>query len=78
MAKEDLNKMDETENGTEEIKATELPVGNDDGKVKKILKWVLSGVALIATGITGFILGRNSSGGDDDSEESGNEEEPAA
>ena len=78
MAKEELNKVnEETETGTEEIKATELPVAND-GKAKKILKWVVRGVALVVTGVVGFVLGRTTSGSDEDSEESANEEETAA
>ena len=79
MAKEELNKVNEgTETGTEEIKATEIPVVAEDGKAKKILKWVVRGVALVATGIVGFVLGRTTSGGEEDSEESANDEESAA
>lgn len=79
MAKEDLNKMNEgTETGTEDVKATDIPVVAEDGKAKKILKWVVRGVALVITAAVGFVLGRTTSGSDEDSEESANDEETAA
>lgn len=43
---------------------------NEEGLGKKILKWGLRGLALVATGVAGFLLGR-ATGNDDDN---GNED----
>ena len=62
----------------QEIKEEELKknedalIVNDESKVRKFIKWGLSGLAVVATGVLGFFIGRNSVG--DDDEESKTEE----
>lgn len=61
-------KVEET--GTEEkIEAMKLDqVVEPESKGQKIVKWVLRGLAIVASGIGGFILGRATGKDDDDSE----------
>lgn len=41
----------------------------EEGKGRKAIKWVVGGLAAVATAVVGFILGRNSVKDDDDSSE---------
>ena len=62
---ENLNNAQGTENeqqGTPEI------VVEEPGKVRKILKWVLGGVALVATAVGGFLLGKGSGDKEDEAD----------
>ena len=71
MEKKDEKIVDEM-NGTEEKKEEkkeDILVEVKPNKVKTILKWVGAGVALIATGLAGFFIGRGSDDDDDDSTE---------
>ena len=50
----------------------------EGGKVRKALKWVLGGVAFLATGVAGFLLGRGTKGDDgDDNADPAEAESPA-
>ena len=63
------------ENRIEELKEelkknnTETVATEDNSKVRKIIKTVLQGVALVATGIVGFFIGRGIGNGKDDEED---------
>lgn len=41
----------------------------EEGKGRKAIKWVVGGLAAVATAVVGFVLGRNSVKDDDDSSE---------
>ena len=66
------------ENKVEELKEelkednTDVVVVESESKVRKIVTTVLKGVALVATGFVGFLLGRHI--GNDSSNEDSNEE----
>ena len=47
---------------------TEITVVENGGKVKKILKWVIGGVALAASFVGGMLLGKSGKDDDDDSD----------
>ena len=63
----------QTEEGTDNTAGTIVIEQPSTGK--KILKWVLKGLALVATGLGGFLLGRNSAKDDDSSDDSSAEAE---
>lgn len=63
---EEMVEKQETANETEDS-GTEIVIA-ETGKVKKVIKWALGGLALIATAIGGIILGKNL--GNDDSDDS--------
>lgn len=57
-------------NGEPELKEVPKDEGcQEEGKGRKAIKWVVGGLAAVATAIVGFILGRNSVKDDDDSSE---------
>ena len=56
----------ETSGEPEEIKGTDYV--EPTGKVRKVLKWIIGGVALLVTGVVGAIIGKNL--GDSKEEES--------
>lgn len=60
------NKVEELK---EELKNDAEVVVEDNSKVRKIVKTVLSGVALVATGIVGFFIGRGTAGKDDEEDQ---------
>ena len=62
---EQVNGMDTLKEGT--------IVEEKESKVRKIVKYALIGLATVATGVLGFVFGRNSVG--DDKEESSETEE---
>lgn len=55
-------------NGEPELKEVKDDGCQEEGKGRKIIKWVIGGLAAVATGVVGFILGRNSRDDDDSSE----------
>lgn len=69
MSEVNENVQAETQETIQAEKPQEMIEIKEPGKVKKALKWVIGGIALIATGITGFLLGKNSSDDDNDSAE---------
>lgn len=47
------------------VKMSDIIVEQEDSMPKKIIKWVLGGLACVATGVAGFFIGRASKGDDD-------------
>lgn len=77
MKKDENVKNEETNvQETETINAEEVIVANNDCWWKKAIKIAVGGLALIATGVVGYLLGRNSE--DDESEEETEDESKAA
>lgn len=76
---EDENKVVEIpangNNEAENAAPTEIVVENG-GKVKKILKWVVGGVALAASFVGGMLLGKSGKDDDDDDSDSAENESP--
>lgn len=69
-------KVEET-TGTEKVEALNLDaVDEPAGKGKKVIKWLVRGLVIVATAVTGFILGR-ATGHDDDNEETSETDEAA-
>lgn len=66
------------EEGTQEkkleVKHTDMVVA-EDGKGKKALKWVFRGLAVVASGLVGFFIGRATNSSDDEESEDSNEAE---
>lgn len=60
---EDLK--EETTTAATEPATTETIV-EEDSKLKKVIKWTLKGLALVATGVAGFFIGRATRGDNDD------------
>ena len=71
MADEKKNVVEETQ--TEVVKATVVPE-TTDGPGRKIVKWILTGLVAVTTGIIGFIAGRAST---KDDEENADEDTPS-
>lgn len=65
MSKEMENKIEELKEELENNK-TETIVSAEDSKVKKVITYALKGLALVATGIVGFFIGRGIGGKDED------------
>ena len=59
------------EEQTTEVKATVIPE-TTDGPGRKIIRWILTGLVAMTTGVIGFIAGRAST---KDDEENADEEE---
>jgi len=57
---------------TEEIKGTDFV--EPQGKVRKAVKWVLGGIALVVSGVVGGLIGHRIGRGDDDDENESSEE----
>ena len=75
-------KNTKTETNVEDLKETKNEetteiVVEQDGKLRKILKWGLTGLAVVATGVVSFLLGRNmrDDGDDEDNEQKESTEE---
>lgn len=66
MSKEMENKVDELKEELETNKTEEKIISAENGKVRKVITYVLKGVALVATGVVGFFIGRGISGKDED------------
>ena len=64
--------------GTEDIKATDFI--EPQSKVRKVWKWVLGGIALLASAVVGGLIGNKLGSGDDKEDNQGAEssDEPAA
>ena len=62
------NKVEEIKEELKDLNETELVV-KAETKGKKILGWCLKGLALIATGVAGFFIGRTTVGGEDEAQE---------
>lgn len=60
--------------GTEDIKGTDFV--EPQGKVRKVLKWVLGGLALVVTGLLGGVIGHHIGSGNDEDDETVSSEEP--
>lgn len=65
MSKEMENKIEELKEELENDK-TETIVNAEDSKVKKVITYCLKGLALVATGVVGFFIGRGIGGKDED------------
>ena len=67
----EMNENVVNEETQENVKAEESKelVIEEDSLGKKILKGVVKGLALVATGVAGFFLGRASKGSDNDSDD---------
>ena len=74
MSNENGTKIEEQVNSTEEPKATILV--EQEGKGKKIVKWLIRGAVVVATGIVSFFIGRASV--KDDEEETENTDDQTA
>lgn len=61
--------------GAAENAGAEIVVA-EGGKVKKILKWVIGGVALVATAVSGILLGKHLGKDDEDDSETAENESP--
>lgn len=65
MSKEIENKVDELKEELKNDKTEEI-ICEEGGKVKKVITYCLKGLALVATGVVGFFIGRGISGKDED------------
>ena len=65
MSKEIENKVDELKEELKNDKTEEI-ISEEGGKVKKVIIYCLKGLALVATGVVGFFIGRGISGKDED------------
>lgn len=63
--KEMENKLEELKDELKESK-TEAIITTEDSKVKKVITYALKGLALVATGVVGFFIGRGIGGKDED------------
>ena len=70
----EINENVQEETKTETQVDANVVIEAKPGKGRKILKWIVEGLVVIATGITGFVLGKNS--GKDDDEDSAETEGP--
>lgn len=59
--------------GEGEIKNTELP---EHGRIWKAGRWVLSGIACVASGLLGFFIGKGKRDNDDEDEDCTSTETP--
>ena len=73
MSKEMENKIEELKDELENNKA-ETIISTEDSKVKKVITYALKGLALVATGVVGFFIGRGIGGKDEDTQEEKTEE----
>lgn len=69
--KDKVDKLKEELGGNQ----TELVV-NEESKVRKVVTWVLQGVALVATGLVGFFIGQHVGGDKDEDTNETQEEKP--
>lgn len=65
------NNVETVETVDNKVKMSDIIVEQEDSMPKKIIKWVLGGLACVATGVAGFFIGRASKG-DDDNDDSDN------
>jgi len=74
--KVDMNGEPAGTNGTEDIKGTDFV--EPQGKIRKVVKWALGGLALVVTGLLGGVIGHHIGSGsnDDDETEAVSSEEP--
>lgn len=71
----EINENNVQTEGTVDNTAGQIVI-EEPGKGKKILKGLLQGLAVIATAIGGFLLGRSSAKDDDSSDDSAETEGP--
>ena len=69
-------KVNGQENPNPEGNPVHTNIANHEGTAKKVVKTIIKGLVIVATGVVGFFLGRASKDGD--SEETGSTEEKAA